>query len=198
MEGNGGGETRNVDFDTLLSMAQKGDSEAFAAIWRAFHPPLNRYLRVVARPICDDACAETWYQVIKHLRTFRGNKDAFQGWLYTIARNRVIDWKRRLARHPETLMGLIVDEAIGVSQDPAEIFDEKVSTEAALARVAALPPDQAEAVMLRAVSGLSVALVAKIMDRSPGSVRVLCHRGLRQLALNGQEQQASTKRDLVV
>ena len=49
-----------------------------------------------------------------------------------------------------------------------------------------LPPDQAEAVMLRIVAGLDVGSVAKIMRRSPGSVRVLSHRGLRRLevALN--------------
>jgi RNA polymerase sigma-70 factor (ECF subfamily) len=56
-----------------------------------------------------------------------------------------------------------------------------MSTEAALALVATLPPDQAEAVMLRSVAGLSVATVAQIMNRPPGTVRVLAHRGLRRL-----------------
>ena len=54
-------------------------------------------------------------------------------------------------------------------------------TDRAVALIAELPPDQAEAVMLRIVAGMDVARVAEIMDRSPGSVRVLCHRGLRRL-----------------
>lgn len=44
--------------------------------------------------------------------------------------------------------------------------------------------------MLRIVAGLDVATVAKIMRRSAGSVRVLCHRGLRRLesTLNGEDE----------
>jgi RNA polymerase sigma-70 factor (ECF subfamily) len=45
-----------------------------------------------------------------------------------------------------------------------------------------LSPDQADAVLLRVVAGLDVAEVARIMDRSPGAVRLLCHRALRRLA----------------
>ncbi|HMK62510.1 MAG TPA: RNA polymerase sigma factor [Acidimicrobiales bacterium] len=172
----------NADFDTVLAAAQRGDSDAFAALWRMFHPPLYRYLRVVAAPICDDAAAETWFQVARHLPSFSGGKEAFQGWLFTIARHRVIDWKRRLMRRPETLVGLHVVDSPAIESDPAEIFDEKSATDAALALIAVLPPAQAEAVMLRTVAGLSVSMTAKLMNRSPGSVRVLCHRGLRQLA----------------
>ena len=173
---------RGEDFDGLLAEAQRGNGEAFSAIWRMFHPPLHRYLRVMAAPVCDDAAAETWYQVAKHLRRFHGDRGAFQGWMFTIARHRIVDWKRRLVRRPETLVGLDVAEAGRYAADPADVFDEHAATDAALALIAALPADQAEAVMLRTVSDLSVATVARIMDRSPGAVRVLCHRGLRHLA----------------
>jgi DNA-directed RNA polymerase specialized sigma24 family protein len=59
--------------------------------------------------------------------------------------------------------------------------EENAATGAAVLIIAKLPPDQAEAVMLRTVAGLDVSAVAKIMMRTPGSVRVLCHRGLRRL-----------------
>jgi hypothetical protein len=36
-------------------------------------------------------------------------------------------------------------------------------------------------VLLRAVAGFSVAEVAQMTDRSPGSVRVLAHRGLQRV-----------------
>jgi RNA polymerase sigma-70 factor (ECF subfamily) len=44
-----------------------------------------------------------------------------------------------------------------------------------------LPPDQADAVLLRVVADLDVEEVARVMNRSHGSVRVLVHRGLRRL-----------------
>ena len=48
--------------------------------------------------------------------------------------------------------------------------------------VAGLVPDQAEAVLLRVLGGFDVTEVARIMGKSPGSVRVLCHRALKRLA----------------
>ena len=57
-----------------------------------------------------------------------------------------------------------------------------LATEAALARVATLPPDQAEVILLRVLGGLPVADVARIMAKRPGAVRVIQHRALRRLA----------------
>lgn len=68
------------------------------------------------------------------------------------------------------------------SDETFESTDENMSLERALATIASLPQDQAEAVTLRIVAGLDVARVADMMGRSPGSVRVLTHRGLRRLA----------------
>jgi RNA polymerase sigma-70 factor (ECF subfamily) len=67
------------------------------------------------------------------------------------------------------------------SQDTVAAAEERLSTEAALVLIAALPPAQAEVVILRAVVGLSVAEVASVVGRTPGAVRVLACRGLRRL-----------------
>ena len=37
-----------LSFEETLGAAGNGDEEAFAAIWRWFHPSLVRYLRIVA------------------------------------------------------------------------------------------------------------------------------------------------------
>ena len=59
---------------------------------------------------------------------------------------------------------------------------ENLATEATLAAVAALPPQQAEVILLRVVAGLDTEAVARIVGRSPGAVRVAAHRGLRRLS----------------
>ncbi|MFB9763304.1 RNA polymerase sigma factor, partial [Nocardioides kongjuensis] len=48
--------------------------------------------------------------------------------------------------------------------------------------VATLPAHQAEMVMLRVVAGLSVAEVAAIVGKKPGTVAVNIHRALKKLA----------------
>jgi RNA polymerase sigma-70 factor, ECF subfamily len=54
--------------------------------------------------------------------------------------------------------------------------------EAALARIASVPSDQADVVLLRVVAGLEVAEVAGILGKKQGTVRVLQHRALHRLA----------------
>ena len=66
--------------------------------------------------------------------------------------------------------------------DCADVVLEGLDTEAALRLVATLPPLQAEVVMLRVVAGLPSEVVARMVGRSPGAVRVAGHRGLRRLA----------------
>jgi RNA polymerase sigma-70 factor (ECF subfamily) len=45
-----------------------------------------------------------------------------------------------------------------------------------------LPASQAEVVMLRVILGFTVDEVATLIDKSPGAVTVLAHRGLQDLA----------------
>jgi RNA polymerase sigma-70 factor (ECF subfamily) len=68
-------------------------------------------------------------------------------------------------------------------------------TEAALARVANLTPDQAEVVLLRVIGGFTVDDVAAIVGKTPGSIRVLQHRGLKRLAedLAGERARSVTQ-----
>jgi hypothetical protein len=70
--------------------------------------------------------------------------------------------------------------------------EERSVTDDALAMIAELPVYQAEAVTLRIVAGLDVDSVARIMQCNPGSVRVLCHRGLRRLERRLQPSQVDS------
>jgi RNA polymerase sigma-70 factor (ECF subfamily) len=173
---------RPGDFEQLLGWAQKGDEEAFAGLWRTFQPGLLRYLRVIAGQAADDLAADTWLQVTRKLTTFEGNEKAFRAWLYTIARHRHIDWRRLATRRKESLVEIEVLDRLPGHDDTSLTFETAISTQTAVALISTLPPDQAEAVMLRTVGGLPVSVVAEIMGRPPGTVRVLCHRGLRRLA----------------
>jgi RNA polymerase sigma-70 factor (ECF subfamily) len=169
-------------FDAVLDAATSGDERAFAILWRDLQPALLRYLRVVAQAASEDLASETWLEVARGLGRFEGNETGFRSWVFTVARHRMLDWRRREARHPTTPMPPDeVPERPGPG-DAADTVLEAISTRAALALIAELPHDQAEVVTLRVVAGLDVAQVAGIVGKRPGAVRVLAHRGLRRLA----------------
>lgn len=169
------------DLDGWVERARTGDVDAFAAVYRSLHPPLLRYLRVAAEGQHEDLAAQVWLEVTERLPRFRGDGEDFRGWLFTLARRRTIDAHRRRARRPvqvDTQALAAMAAPGGVDEDVLEALD----THRALASIAQLPPEQAQVVALRVIAGLDVDQVAAALGKSPGAVRVLCHRGLRRLA----------------
>ena len=66
--------------------------------------------------------------------------------------------------------------------DPEGAALDNLSGEAAAMLVAAaLPPDQAEVILLRVLADLDTEEVARMLGRSPNWVRVTQHRALRRL-----------------
>jgi RNA polymerase sigma-70 factor (ECF subfamily) len=172
-------------FPALLRDACAGDDAAFAAMWSEFHLSLLRYLRVVTGGAAEDVESETWAAVTTSIARFEGDERAFRAWLFTVARRRAIDHFRREARRPAVPVdpaSLGTRPVTAVGADPGDAALTGLATETVLALVAQLPPAQAEAVTLRTIAGLEVARVAAIMHKRPGTVRVLAHRGIRELA----------------
>jgi RNA polymerase sigma-70 factor (ECF subfamily) len=183
-------------FERLLAAAQRrtdqgrpdlggGTDEAegaFSVLWRDANPALLRYLRVIAPEAAEDIAADTWMQVVRGLAAFRGDETAWRAWLFTIARHRAIDEGRRRSRRPVISVPGLADVTSPDNPDPADLVLEKLSTRAAVALIATLPPLQAEVILLRVVAGLDTPAVARLVGRSPGAVRVAAHRGLRRLA----------------
>jgi RNA polymerase sigma-70 factor, ECF subfamily len=184
-----GGEQPDPEasLDVALDLAREGDERGFTVLWRTLHPPLLRYLTVRGNEAPEDLAAETWLQVVRDLRGFTGDAQAFRGWLYTVARHRAVDQGRARATRP------VVPVADPRSERPEDSIPsaeqdvvERETTAAALRLVASLPPDQAEMVMLRVVSGLDVATVAELVGKRPGAVRVAVHRALKSLSKDPQ------------
>jgi RNA polymerase sigma-70 factor, ECF subfamily len=181
--GAGDGRSDDPELDAALTAAISGDENGFAVLWRALQPPILRYLRVVVGAAAEDVASETWLQAARDLPNFTGGSTAFRVWLFRIARNRGMDERRRAGRRREDTREPY-DQSLGGLPVPDVAADvlEKWGTDWALNLIATLPPDQAEAVMLRVVAGLAVAQVAEVLGKRPGAVRVASMRGLRQLA----------------
>jgi RNA polymerase sigma-70 factor (ECF subfamily) len=168
-------------FDEVLASARAGDELAFAELWRWLHPPLLRWLVVVASSDVEDIESEVWLSTSRGLASFKGDADAFRGWVFTIARRRAIDWGRRRRRQPQTaeLNELAI---VDVAHPAPSHVDAAVARDSALALLRRLTPDQRESLALRVIVGMSVRETAAVVQKSEGAVRVLCHRGLRALA----------------
>jgi RNA polymerase sigma-70 factor (ECF subfamily) len=176
--------------DDIVRRMLHGDEDAFRQLYRAIQPGLLRYLSVlVGVSDAEDVAAETWAQAVRDLSRFSGTADGFRGWVTTIGRHRALDLLRSKGRRP------VVDVPDEELIDRPDLQDTEsdtmalVSTQEALRLIASLPPDQAEAVLLRAVVGLDAKSAAAVLGKRPGTVRMAAHRGLQALRkkISGQE-----------
>jgi RNA polymerase sigma-70 factor, ECF subfamily len=195
---NGAARSESSTDDSLtaaVAAAQAGDEEAFRQVYRAVQPLLLRYLRVLVED-ADDVASETWLQIIRDLRTFRGDFDGFRGWAATIARHRALDHLRRIGRRPVQLVPPEETADRPGNEDAEALALDAMSTASAIRLVRTLPRDQAEAVLLRVVMGLDAASAARVLGKRAGAVRTAAYRGLRRLADQlGQAEDRQIVRD---
>lgn len=172
-----------VDPVAALAALAVGQDGPFLQLYRDLHPRLLRYVRVLVGADADDVVSEAWLQMLRDADAFAGSYVDFRRWAATIARNRALDHVRRQKRRPVTLLPAdALVELAATALDPADQVAEADATAAAVALIAALPRDQAEAVMLRVVLGLDARAAALVVGKRPGAVRMAAHRGLRRLA----------------
>ena len=86
----------NAGLASLLAKAKKGDEAAFSEIYDLYFKKIYRFLyyRVSHKEIAEDLAEEVFLKALTKLSSITEDK-AFEGWLYQIARNLVIDYYRQ-------------------------------------------------------------------------------------------------------
>jgi RNA polymerase sigma-70 factor, ECF subfamily len=145
-----------------------------AGVYLRYAPAVRGYLRAQGVRDADDVLSEVFLQVARSLPRFRGDDDHLRAWVFTIARNRIVDGHRRRSTRP-----LVADSPVPERAAPAA--DQPVDPEL-IAALAQLTPDQREVVVLRFVADLPLEEVASLTGRTAGAVKSMQHRALAQLA----------------
>lgn len=154
----------------------------------AFDRLMRRYRRLVFRVAYGftgdrdsamDVMQETFLKVHTRLGSFRGD-GPLRNWIVRIAANEAMNWKRSSSRFPTAEL----DDSVFLRSDPAEgpDRDERATVERALERsLAALPPRQRLAIVLRYYGERSTREMAGALDCSEGTARNILFRGLEKL-----------------
>ncbi len=142
-------------------------------VYRRFSASVRGYLRGQGTEDPDDLLGEVFFQVTRSLPAFEGDDDDLRRWVFTIARNRLIDARRRRSRRPRTVSLGRHDQVVDAPPEP----DEELF--AALER---LTDEQREVVALRFIADLSIEDVARLTGRTVGATKSMQHRALDQMA----------------
>lgn len=165
----------------LVDRAKTGDPQAFAKLYDAYVDRVSRYIyfRVSEESDMEDLVSQVFLKAWENLERYKTGNSPFIAWLYTIARNLVIDHYRM---KKDTLP---LEEALALPSDlemPDDTAQTRFDLEAMRDALQRLSKDQQQVLILKYIAGLPNEGIAKIMNKQEGTIRGLQMRGLQTLA----------------
>jgi RNA polymerase sigma-70 factor, ECF subfamily len=147
----------------------------------------------------EDLAQETFIKAYENLSKFRGEASP-KTWLYRIAFNQSVSFKRKIKRWKMTRAedgNDVFETELALSVESSErALERKDLAEHAFEELKNLPVRQRTAVVLRMVKELPYAEIAKVMGISVGGAKANVHQGIRKLriALDDNDQPESVTR----
>ncbi|MCG8406802.1 MAG: sigma-70 family RNA polymerase sigma factor [Phycisphaerales bacterium] len=187
----------------LINDARKGDEQAARRLLVLYHPRLRARLLRQMDPVMrskiepEDILQQVYFEAFRAIQqfTYQG-KDSFLRWMYAILDRKLIDEHRALraerrdvrrevkaapASVNQTTYVDLMARVMAESGTPSKVIRKDEALGVISACVATLPDHYRDVIQMRFLEGLPVAEVAEKLDRSIGSVHMICHRALRQL-----------------
>lgn len=173
------------DNEAALVARARTDPQAFALLYDRYVERVYQfaYRRLASHADAEDVTAQTFHRALEHLDGYEWRGLPFGAWLFRIARNLIVDHLRATGA-PLSLDEISVngmEPADAETQLPEQALIAQDEARAAWAAVAALPPLQRRAVVLRFGRDLSHAEVGRLIGRSEAATKQLIYRAMLTL-----------------
>jgi len=186
--------SEQTDAELLLAYCMEGRKVHFETLVRRYQRELFGYLRgyLGETEAAEDVFQQTFLQIHLKRDQFEPTR-RFRPWLYTIATNLAIDYKRRHKRHRMASLDRSHESEDGSTRSMAEDLEAdepspsdqllmSESNEAVQAAVDSLPEISRQVVLLVYFQGLKYREAAEILDVPVGTVKSRLHGAIKQLA----------------
>ena len=160
-----------------------GDEDGLVGLLRLYRSGLILYVNTFTQNIFDaeDVVQDVFVKLCLKKPRYRDDA-SFKTWLYTIARNKALDFLRKKNARTNPA---VIDDA-DLADEEAAVEDgylQKETQQAVRDAMQALKPEYAQVLFLTYFEDLSNRQTAKIMKRSVHSVETLNHRARKALKL---------------
>lgn len=163
------------------------DSQEFSQIYDTYVEKIYRfvYLRVNSKEEAQDITSQVFLNFLS-----KANKNSklnprdilsLQAFLYRIARNLVIDNYRRKNQAVVSLDGSEDNISISVNPVGETSIEKEQNSQFLESQLSKLKSPYWEVVVWHYIEELDIETIATILNKTPGNVRVILHRGLNQL-----------------
>lgn len=160
-----------------------GDDSITAECYRRYAQKLFAYLclRIPSSNDAEDMLFEVFLVALEHERAIGTMlEDEQRAWLWTVARNKISDYHRRL-HHRRVIPLAQLTEMIDNQPTPDEIALHHEEYEHLHTHIKHLSALQQEVLELRFTAGLHCAEIAAVLNKKEGAIRTMLSRALNIL-----------------
>lgn len=168
----------DAPFEEVLTSAKAGFPSAFELLFAQLGKPLAAYFRSQGAADPSGSANDVLLRVFQGIGRFDGDESQFRAWVFTIARNSLVDERRKARRRVTTTSVEPSEEQLPEEPDSEQGALARLGTREAVEVIESLVPDQREVLLLRIVGDLTVEQVATVVGKRPGAVKALQRRGL--------------------
>ena len=166
----------------LVCRSQAGDQDSFARLYDAYLERIYRYVyfRVADQQWAEDITSQVFLKAWEKLDSYQPRSSPFIAWLYRIAHNAVIDNYRtyKVSVPLENVSSAEISLEDGID----EKLDLQIESQRIREALQELTNEQQQVLILKFISQLSTAEIAKQIGKQPGAIRALQMRALQGLA----------------
>jgi RNA polymerase sigma-70 factor (ECF subfamily) len=171
------------DIKLIAVKASQQDPRAFTHLYRLYFSQVFTFInfRVTRREDAEDLANTVFEKALAAIDRYQPKPAQFSTWLYTIAKNCIIDHyrKRRLPMDTEAETTLVAATDLSCDPEACILLEERKRT--LREALQELTPDQREVVECRFFFELSIQETACAMRRTEGAVKALQFRALDNL-----------------
>jgi RNA polymerase sigma-70 factor (ECF subfamily) len=173
--------SNEMNEEQLIERA-KTDPEAFGQLYELYVEKIYNYIyyRLGNRHEAEDLTAKVFYRALNHIAHYNHKGAPFAAWLYRIAHNLVINWRRDNQRRQMVALENL-DLSASRQENPHYAVERSNERELLLAAIQRLPRERQQLLMLKFVEKMSNAEIGRVMGRSEGAIKSLYHRTLVSL-----------------
>ncbi len=171
------------EYKKLVKEAVKGDKNAYGELYKIFLDRIYRFVYYLVNDefLAEDITQNTFLKAWNGLKNFSPAKGTFQSYLYTIARNLVIDHQRK---KKEISIELTIGENLKSETDLVDNASRNESIVEVRKALSVLSENDRQIVILRYFEEMSYDEIAGVVGKKSGAVRVKVHRLLEVLKNN--------------
>jgi RNA polymerase sigma-70 factor (ECF subfamily) len=163
----------------ILKKAQAGSDAAQTTLYNTYFERIYRfiYYRVSHKETAEDLTEEVFVKLFGKLRNLE-QPAAFEGWLFQIARNQVIDYygsKKQVVPLEE------VENTLEYETNVVDIVNLKTEQVVFIKLLKELSSEQQQVIKLKFLEEMDNAVIAEMLQKTEGAVRVIQHRAIAKL-----------------